>query len=213
MNEIQLFLEYLEENWINLLELTYQHILMVFIGVALALIVGIPLGILSTKSKSMASVVLAIANVIQVIPSLALLAVLMIFFGLGFKTVVIGLFLYSLLPIIRNTYVGLKEVDNSLAEVGDGMGMTGRQILLKVRFPLSLPFLLAGARIAFVIAVGLATLAPFIGGDGLGREILAGIHSRDPNMIYGGAIIASLLAILIDFILGKAQKRLETSEH
>lgn len=200
---------YITKNWDHLATLTIEHIVMVIIGLALALVVGIPLGIISAKNEKLAKVIIAAANIIQVFPSIALLGVLMIFFGLGFKTVVVGLFLYSLLPIIRNTYVGLREVDGSITEAGKGVGMTVTQLLLKVQLPLSLPFLIAGIRVAAVIAVGVATLAPFIGGDGLGKDILAGINSRQPVKIYSGAIIAAILAILADVILGKVQKRLE----
>src|SRR5690625_3453291 len=138
------FVNYLLKSWVSLLEMTYQHILMVALGILLALIVGIPLGVLCTKNKRLETIILSLANVIQVIPSLALLAVLMIVFGLGFKTVVISLFLYSLLPIIRNTFVGLKEVNKSSVEAGEGMGMTNLQLLIRVKFPLALPFILAG---------------------------------------------------------------------
>lgn len=206
------FVNYFFNSWISLLEMTYQHILMVALGILLAMIVGIPLGVLCTKNKRLETIILSLANVIQVIPSLALLAVLMIVFGLGFKTVVIGLFLYSLLPIIRNTFVGLKEVDKSSVEAGKGMGMTNLQLLFKVKFPLSLSFILAGLRIACVIAIGVATLAPFIGGEGLGREIISGINVRDANKIYAGAIVAAVLAVIIDYLLGKAQKRLEIND-
>lgn len=210
MEQIIQFFQYFASSWLSLLEMTYQHIVMVFVGVFLALIVGIPLGILCTKNKKVETFILSLANVIQVIPSLALLAALMLIFGLGFNTIVIGLFLYSLLPIIRNTYVGLREVDKSAVEAGEGMGMTNLQILFKVKFPLALPFILAGLRVASVIAVGVATLAPFIGGEGLGREILAGINVRNADKIFAGAIVAALLAIIVDFVLGRAQKSLET---
>lgn len=200
---------YFIKNWDHLASLTLNHIVMVVIGLGLALIVGIPLGILCAKNERLAGIILATASIIQVFPSIALLGVLMIFFGLGFKTVVVGLFLYSLLPIIRNTYVGLGEVDDSITQAGKGVGMTVTQLLLKVQLPLSLPFLLAGIRVAAVIAVGVATLAPFIGGDGLGRDILAGINTRQPVKIYSGAIIAAMLAVLADVTLGRAQKRLE----
>lgn len=197
------------KNWFYLVELTVSHLSMVALGVLFALIIGVLLGIISTSNKRVASIVLSIANIIQVFPSLALLALLMLLFGLGFKTVVVGLFLYSLLPIIRNTYVGLNEVDNSLIEAGKGMGMTNLQILFQVKIPMSIPFVLAGIRIATVIAIGVATLAPFIGGEGLGREIVAGINLRDSNKIYAGAIIAACLAVIIDFGLGRVQKRFE----
>lgn len=200
---------YVINNWSHLLTLTLEHIIMVITGLLMALIVGIPLGVLCTKNKNLAKIILTVVNMIQVFPSIALLGILMVFFGLGFKTVVIGLFLYSLLPIVRNTYVGLKEVDDNISQAGIGVGMTMMQLLLKVQLPLSLPFLLAGIRVAAVIAVGVATLAPFIGGDGLGRDILAGINTRNSVKIYSGAIIAALLAIFADLILGRAEKRLE----
>ncbi|HLR62389.1 MAG TPA: ABC transporter permease [Lentibacillus sp.] len=209
MDALLSFSDYFSGNWMALLEMTYEHIVMVLLGILFALIVGVPLGVLCTKNKKFEAVIMALANMIQVIPSLALLAVLMLIFGLGFKTVVIGLFLYSLLPIIRNTAVGLKEVDKNSIEAGTGMGMTRLQLLLRVKFPLSLPFVLAGLRIALVIGIGVATLAPFIGGDGLGREILSGINVRDTEKIFGGAIFAAILAILVDYLLGQTQKRIE----
>lgn len=203
------FIDYFLNSFVSLMEMTYEHILMVALGIALALIIGIPLGILCTKNKHFETIIISLANVIQVVPSLAMLAILMIFFGIGFNTVVIGLFLYSLLPIIRNTSVGLKEVNASSVEAGEGMGMTSLQLLIRVKIPLALPFILAGIRIALVIAVGVATLAPFIGGEGLGREIIAGINGRNSNKIYAGAIFAASLAVILDYLLGVMQKRLE----
>jgi osmoprotectant transport system permease protein len=205
---IEIFI-YMGNNWGYLLELTFEHILMVVYGITLALIVGVPLGILCAKNEKLAPLILSVANIIQIIPSLALLAILMLYFGLGFTTVVVGLFLYSLLPIIRNTYVGLKEVDEHILEAGTGMGMTSMQLLAKIQLPLSLPFIMAGFRVAAVIAVGVASIAPYIGGDGLGREIVTGINGRDNIKIYAGAIPAALLAIIADLILGKMEKRMK----
>jgi osmoprotectant transport system permease protein len=200
-------IRYLQHNWDNLLLLIGQHIVMVLLGLVLALIVGIPLGILSAKNERAGKYILAIANLIQVFPSLALLAMLMVIFGIGFSSVVIALFLYSLLPIIRNTYVGLKEVDQSILEAGKGVGMTKFQLLRKVQIPLSLSFIFSGIRLAAVIAIGVATLAPFIGGEGLGKEIYSGINLRDPVKIYTSAIITAILAILADYLLGKAERK------
>jgi osmoprotectant transport system permease protein len=191
-----------------LLLYTGQHLLMVIIGVSLALIVGTLLGIVCSRYKKLAPIILSVANIIQIVPSLALLALLMLYFGLGFYTVVIGLFLYSLLPIIRHTYVGLEQVDSALTEAGHGIGMTYLQLLTKVQLPLAMPFIMAGLRIAAVIAIGVATLAPFVGGDGLGREIFSGINSRNDIRIYVGAIPASILAILADIVLGRMEKRM-----
>jgi len=202
-------LSYMANHWDRLLELTLDHILMVTYGILMALVVGVPLGVICAKNERFAPFILSTANIIQIIPSLALLSILMLYFGLGFTTVVFGLFLYSLLPIIRNTYVGLKEVDPHLLEAGKGMGMTPLQLLTKVQIPLSLPFLMAGFRVAAVIAIGVATIAPYIGGDGLGREIVSGINGRSEIEIYAGAIPAALLAILADWILGSVEKKLK----
>lgn len=203
-------LDYFGENGLRLLSLTWGHIVMVISGLGLALAAGIPLGILCARREKLAPAILAAANIIQVLPSLALLALLMIVLGLGFKTIVAGLFLYSLLPVIRNTYVGLKRVDSQLIEAGKGVGMSQIQMLWKVQLPLALPFLMAGLRVAAVIAIGVATLAPLIGGDGLGREIYAGLNLRNEMKIYAGAIPAALLAILADIVLGRLQARFES---
>lgn len=200
-------LEYLQDNWQHLLSLTWGHIVMVLCGLGLALAVGIPLGIVSARNERLAQVILATANVVQVLPSLALLALLMIVLGLGFKTIVVGLFLYSLLPVIRHTYVGLKQVDKGITDAGRGVGMSALQLLAKVQLPLSLPFLMAGLRVAAVIAIGVATLAPLIGGDGLGREIYSGLNMRNNVKIFAGAIPAAMLAILADIVLGRLQSR------
>lgn len=202
-----LFWSYIGENWSYLLELTYQHIIMVALGLLLALVFGVPLGIIAAKNRALGSVILTAANVIQVFPSLALLVLLMVVFGLGFKTVVVGLFLYSLLPMIRNTYVGLTQVDRSIMEAGRGVGMSPLQLLVKVQLPLALPFLMTGIRVAAVIAIGVATIAPLIGGEGLGREIYAGINMDNQARLYAGAIPAALLALLADFLLGRLQQR------
>ncbi|MBB6675127.1 ABC transporter permease [Cohnella nanjingensis] len=203
------WLNYMQDHAGYLLSLTWGHLVMVFCGLGLALLVGIPLGVVCAKNEKLAPWILTTANIIQVLPSLALLALVMIMLGLGFKTIVFSLFLYSLLPIIRNTYVGLKEVDAGVNEAGKGVGMSAWQLLFKVQLPLSLPFLMAGLRLAAVIAIGVATLAPLIGGEGLGREIYAGLNLRNNLKIYAGAIPAALLAILADIVLGKLQDKLK----
>ncbi|MCC3371619.1 ABC transporter permease [Cohnella sp. REN36] len=203
------WLRYMQDHAGYLLSLTWGHLVMVFSGLGLALVVGVPLGVLCARKEKLAPWILTAANVIQVLPSLALLALVMIVLGLGFKTIVFSLFLYSLLPIIRNTYVGLKQVDQGVNEAGIGVGMNMWQLLLRVQLPLSLPFLMAGLRLAAVIAIGVATLAPLIGGEGLGREIYAGLNMRNNLKIYAGAIPAALLAILADLLLGRLQDKLK----
>src|SRR5699024_5365600 len=166
MNFINEIITYMGENADELLAFTIEHILMVLYGLGLALLIGIPLGILAAKVEKLAPIIISVTNVIQLITSIALLAILMLYFGFGFKTVVMGLFLYSLLPIVKNTYVGIKEVDASIVEAGIGNGMTSLQLLTKIQFPLSIPFLMAGLRLAAVIAISVATIGPYIGADG-----------------------------------------------
>ncbi|SFE06062.1 osmoprotectant transport system permease protein [Paenibacillus catalpae] len=202
---MELFFRYVRENWVDLLVFTGQHIMMVLIGLLLALVVGIPLGIMASRNRVSARIILTVANIIQVFPSLALLVLLMVAFGLGTTTVVVGLFLYSLLPVIRNTYVGLTQVDKSIMEAGKGVGMSPLQIMINVQLPLALPFMLTGIRIAAVIAIGVATIAPLVGGDGLGREIYSGINMNNSARLYAGAIPAAILALLADLALERLQ--------
>ncbi|GEM01276.1 osmoprotectant transport system permease protein [Halolactibacillus halophilus] len=206
MEFITELLQYMSDNSAELIALTIEHIVMVLQAMGLALVIGVPLGILAAKVEKLAPVILSLVNVLQLIPSLAMLAILLIYFGLGNETVVIGLFFYSLLPIVRNTYVGIKEVDPGVSEAGKGIGMTPFQLLTKVQFPLSIPFLMAGLRVAFVIAVAVATIAPYIGGGGLGKEIVGGINGQNDVRLIAGAVPAALLALSADFLLGIVEK-------
>ncbi|MFC0331770.1 ABC transporter permease [Paenibacillus sepulcri] len=201
-------LDYMGRNIGLLWEYLLQHISMVLTGVGLAFVVGVPLGVLCARNEILARIVLTITKVLQVLPSLAMLVLLMLWLGLGSDTVIVGLFLYSLNPIVRNTYVGMKQVNPSYVEAGQGVGMSALQILLKVRLPLSLAYIMSGLRIAAVIAIGVVTIAPLIGGEGLGREIYAGLNGQNPLRIFAGAIPAALLAIVADIILGILQRKL-----
>lgn len=198
---------YMIENFSELLILSWEHLLMVSFGIGLALVVGVPLGLIAARFEKLAPIIISVTNVLQLIPSLAMLAILMLYFGFGFETIVIGLFLYSLLPIVKNTYVGIKEVDDSIIEAGIGNGMTSMQLLAKIQFPLSIPFLLAGLRLAAVIAISVATIGPYIGAGGLGKEIISGISLQNDIKIYAGAIPATLMAIIADFTLGKIEQK------
>lgn len=207
MDFITELVKYMIENYQELLALSIEHILMVGYGIGLALLVGIPLGIISAKYERLAPIIISLVNILQLVPSIAMLAILMLYFGFGFKTIVIGLFFYSLMPIVKNTYVGIKEVDESIIEAGIGNGMTGFQLLYKIQFPLSIPFLMAGIRLAAVIAISVATIGPYIGAGGLGKEIISGISLQSDVKIYAGAIPATLIAVLADFILGKIENK------
>lgn len=207
MEFITKLVHYIIENYNELLSLSIEHLLMVAYGIGLALVVGIPLGIIAAKFEKLAPIIISLTNILQLIPSLAMLAILMLYLGFGFETIVVGLFLYSLLPIVKNTYVGIKEVDDSIIEAGIGNGMTTFQLLLKIQFPLSIPFLLAGIRLAAVIAISVATLGPYVGAGGLGKEIVSGISLQHDVKIYAGAILATLMAIIADLILGIIERK------
>lgn len=188
-------------------ELTQEHfLLLVVLPVFLAAVVAIPLGILASRFKWVQAPSLAFANLMQTVPSLAMLAILIALgAGIGNKPAIIALFLYSLLPILRNTYTGIKNVDSAILEAARGMGMTGLQILIMVELPLAFSVIMAGIRTAAVICVGLATLAAFVGGGGLGDFIMTGLGMANNNLTLLGAIPAAAMALLLDFILGKVE--------
>jgi osmoprotectant transport system permease protein len=185
----------------------YRHFLMSAYGVLFAAIVAIPLGILIARYHRLSGWVLSLANIIQTVPALAMLAILMLVMGLGANTVVVALFLYSLLPIIKNTYTGIRNVDHALLESGEAMGMTKFQILRMVELPLSLSVIMAGLRTALVIAIGIATVGTFIGGGGLGSIIVRGTNVTDGTVIIlAGAIPTALMAVVADVVMGRLER-------
>lgn len=196
----------LNMRWTDLLQALLQHIQLVFISMLIAILIGVPLGILVTRVKVLETPVLGAAGILQTIPSLALLGFMIPLFGIGIKTAVAALFLYSLLPIIRNTFTGIKDVDKSTLEAARGMGMTNFQILCRVQLPLALSIMMAGIRTAAVINVGTATLAAFIGGGGLGDFIFLGISRNIDALVLIGAIPAAILALIFDWLLGYLEK-------
>jgi osmoprotectant transport system permease protein len=185
----------------DLLIALVQHIELVSWSMAIAVFVGVPLGILVTRFASLKKIILGGASVLQTIPSLALLGFMIPIFGIGTSTAVAALFLYSLLPIIRNTCTGILAVDRSTIEAARGMGMTNFQILFHVKLPLSFSMIMAGIRTACVINVGTATLAAFIGAGGLGEFIFIGISRNIDALVLLGAIPAALLAVAFDLFL------------
>ncbi|MBV9961555.1 MAG: ABC transporter permease/substrate-binding protein [Parafilimonas sp.] len=185
---------------------TIEHIGLTFISLLIAVIIGLPLGILITKRKKAAGIVLNTAGILQTIPSIALLGFMIPLLGIGPLPAITALFLYALLPIIRNTYTGIKEVDATVLEAATAMGFSKWQVLTKVELPLAFPVILAGIRTATVINVGVATLAAYIAAGGLGEFIFGGISLNNTNMILAGAIPAALLAIFFDFLLSRVQK-------
>jgi osmoprotectant transport system permease protein len=200
------FYDFLIKNRVEVLQQLLEHIHLTLVSLSIAVLLGITIGVLIAVFKRSTKSVLSLVNTIQTIPSLALLGFLLPFFGIGVVPAIIALFLYALLPIVRNTYTGITEVDPSVKESATAMGMTRLQILFKVELPLALPYVMAGIRTASVINVGVATLSAFIAAGGLGKFILQGIQLNNTNMILAGAIPASLLALAFDAILGRVQR-------
>jgi len=199
------------QNRTQVIELTLEHLWLVGWSTFLASIIGIPLGILISHRTRLNRPVLASANIIQTIPSLALFGFLLPVPWLGERVdrlAILALTLYALLPIIRNTYDGIRGVDAAVVEAGRGMGLTESQLLFKVELPLALSVILSGVRIAAVICVGLATIAAAIGAGGLGEFIFRGLAMVDNRVILAGAIPAAVLALLADFGIGWIEKRL-----
>ena len=206
MEEQQNLWQFMAQQSGKLWEQTLTHTGLTFISLLIAVLVGLPLGIIIAKRKSLASGVLGFAGILQTIPSIALLGFMIPLLGIGPLPAIAALFLYALLPIIRNTYTGIKEVDPAVVDAAFGMGMTQKQVLLKIQLPLAMPVILAGIRTATVINVGVATLAAYIAAGGLGEFIFGGIALNNTYMILAGAIPAALLAILFDFVLSIVQK-------
>lgn len=201
-------IEYVLQSYPEIIERTIEHLYLTAIAVGAAVMVGIPTGIVLTRTKKLSGPVMGVASVIQTIPSLALLGLMIPIFGIGVGAAIVALFLYALLPILRNTFTGIIGVDKDVIEAGRGMGMTDKQLLFKVQLPLAVPFIMAGVRTSTVINVGVATLVGLIGAGGLGILIFQGISMVRTELILGGAIPAALLALLLDFILGKAEQKL-----
>src|SRR5688572_8368118 len=207
--------QFLEQNWQELLALTREHVLLVFVSTGLAILIGVPLGILLTRVKGLQTPILGFANVMQTVPSLALFGLLIpipFIGGIGPRTAIIALALYALLPVIRNTVTGILGIDPKVREAAIAMGMTGWQSLRIVELPLAMPVILTGIRVAVVISVGVATVAAAVGAGGLGTYIFRGLRQNDNNLLLAGAIASALLALLCDFALGQFEKAFTIGE-
>jgi osmoprotectant transport system permease protein len=203
--------QFMLQNHTEVLELTLEHLWLVGTSTLLAVLIGIPLGILITRWPALNKPVLGGANIIQTIPSLALFGFLLPAPWIGARAdrlAILALALYALLPLIRNTYAGIQGVDRAVVEAGRGMGMTDRQLLFQVELPLALGVIIAGVRVATVISVGLATIAAAIGAGGLGEYIFRGLAMVNNQVILAGAIPAAAMALLADVSLGWLEKRL-----
>ncbi|HEX8881581.1 MAG TPA: ABC transporter permease [Candidatus Acidoferrum sp.] len=202
------------EHRAEILSATADHLMLVVIAMLIAMAIALPLGMLIVERPALRAMSIGMANIFQTIPSLALFGLLIpipFIGGIGRRTAIVALVLYALLPILRNTYVGLSEIDPAVLEAAEAMGMTSAQILFRVRFPLALSVILAGIRTATIITIGVATIAAEIGAGGLGTFIFRGVALVSDSLILAGAMPAAVLALLADFLLGLLERRLKVA--
>ncbi|MCI2874896.1 ABC transporter permease [Staphylococcus hominis] len=209
-NLFEQLISYYQTNSGYLFELFINHFLMSVYGVLFASIIGIPLGIIIARFGKLSGVIITLANIIQTVPVIAMLAMLMLVIGLGINTVIFTVFLYALLPIIKNTYTGIKEVDINIKDAGKGMGMTRNQVLRMIELPLSLSVIIGGIRIALVVAIGVVAVGSFIGAPSLGDVVIRGTNATDGTLfILAGALPIVVIVILIDIVLRLVEKKLD----
>lgn len=194
-------MEFLATHGNDLLFKTWEHLYISLAAILLGVIVAVPLGVALSRVPKFADRFISIVGILQTIPSLAILAFFIPILGVGKLPAIVALFFYSLLPILRNTYIGIRDVDQAVVEAGRGMGMSTWQSIIKIEFPLALPVIMAGIRLSTVYLIGWATLASFIGGGGLGDFIFDGLNLYQPDLILAGTIPATLLALLADRFL------------
>ncbi|MBZ6496960.1 ABC transporter permease [Natrinema longum] len=199
---------FLSSNFDQFIRLLRQHLELVLISEGLAIAIALPMGVIALRNERAKGIILGIGNVAQTIPPLAVIALVFPFLGLGFKPSVVALFIYALLPILTNTIAGLDDIEPEVIEAARGMGMTEREILRKVRFPLAVPVIFAGIRTSVILNVGTAYLAFFIGAGGLGVWVISGINLFQIDQMLAGAIPGAILAITLDSIFGLIERRL-----
>ncbi|HZK22989.1 MAG TPA: ABC transporter permease [Atopostipes sp.] len=210
----QQLIYYYQQNGGYVFDQFTRHFLMAIYGVVFAAILAVPLGFYLARNVKIADWILGIASVIQTIPSLALLSLLMLVVGLGSNLVVLTVFIYSVLPILRNTYAGVRSVDNNILDVGKGMGMTKWQVIYKIELPLSMSVIMGGIRNAFIMAVGVATLGTFVGASGLGDILQQGVNANEgASIILAGVLPISLMAIIGDVFLSWLENKLDPTSH
>lgn len=210
MSFISNYIDFLKSHASSIREYTLQHLSMSLTAVILGIIVTLPLGIYlaKTKSKFIRSLIFGITNIFQTIPTIALLAIMIPLFGIGAKPAILALFLYSLLPLLRNTFTGIQSVDPAVIESGRGMGYNARQLLFKIEIPLAFPYIMSGIRVTTVYVISWTTLAAVVGAGGLGELVISGISFNSKNLIFTGTIMAILLASISDIILGFVERKL-----
>lgn len=201
-------IDFLNQHGSELIIKTWEQIYISGFSILLGIIVAVPLGVLLTRFPKVAKYVMSITSMLQTIPSLALLALMIPIFGIGKLPSIVALFIYSLLPILRNTYIGMSKVNRNLIDAARGMGMTTMQSIMHVEIPMAMPIIMSGVRLSTVYVISWATLASYIGAGGLGDFIFDGLNLYNPALIIGGTIPVTILAILADYLLGKLEKRI-----
>lgn len=204
-------IEFIGSNWPTIMELTWEHVRIVSLAVGFSIITGVPFGIYISQKEMLANIVLSVSGIIMTIPSIALFGIMIPIFslinqGIGFVPAIVALILYSQLPIIRNTYIAIKNVDPHIRDAALGMGMTTWQRLFRVELPIAFPVIIAGVRMAIVLTIGIAAIAAYIGAGGLGVYIARGISTSYTEMVQVGALGVSILAIVADQVVGLIQK-------
>ncbi|KSZ61665.1 choline ABC transporter permease [Staphylococcus epidermidis] len=197
---------FLQEYGSQLLSKAVEHFYISMFALLLAIVVAVPLGILLSKTQRTANMVLTVAGVLQTIPTLAVLAIMIPIFGVGKTPAIVALFIYVLLPILNNTVLGVKNIDKNVIQAGQSMGMTKFQLMKDVEMPLALPLIISGIRLSSVYVISWATLASYVGAGGLGDLVFNGLNLYQPPMIISAAIVVTLLALVIDFILSLVEK-------
>jgi len=196
------------DRWEFFLELLIEHVIITLIAVSIITVIGLSLGIYMTKNDKLAGVVLTLTNFLYTIPSIAFFGFLVTITGIGNKSAIIALVMYGMLPIIRNTYVGIREVDYQVIESAIGMGSTEKQLLFKIQLPLAMPVIISGFRTMVIMTIALGGIASFIGAGGLGVAIYRGISTYFPEMIIAGSLLVAIFAIITDWILQRIENKL-----
>ncbi|MER2048598.1 MAG: ABC transporter permease [Solibacillus sp.] len=199
-------MRFFTENSADILIKTWEHFYISFSALLLGVIIAVPLGILLSKTKTVAKIVLTVTSVLQTVPSLALLAIMIPFLGVGKVPAIFALCIYSLLPILNNTFIGMQSVNQNIKAAGTAMGMTPLQSMRMVELPLAMPIIMSGIRLSAVYVISWATLASYIGAGGLGDFIFNGLNLYKTELIVGGALLVTALALLVDFLLSRFER-------
>ncbi len=209
MEWINGYIEFWGEKHSAIFDYTIEHILISFTVIIFSVFLTVPLAVFMSKinGDKVNTIIFNIANVFQTVPTIALLAIMIPIFGIGFTPAVVALFLYALLPLLRNTYAGMQSIDPEIVEAAKGMGFSTMGRLFKVELPVALPYVMSGIRVTSVYIISWTTLAALIGAGGLGDLVLAGIGYNDTNLIFTGTLLAIIIAVLLDIILGRIENK------